>query len=88
MQQALEEASWELNPTGMKVFYEQINMYEKREEYMELLDDGKIKETYNSGDSSYEVDGKSCTCSTFAQYFYCCQIVPTLLCAILPPFSS
>ena len=50
-------------------------MYEKREEYMELLDDGKIKETYKSGDNSYEVDGKSCTCSTFAQYFYCRHIV-------------
>ena len=43
----------------MKVSYEQINMYEKREEYMELLDDGKIKETYKSGDNSYEVDGIS-----------------------------
>ena len=29
MHQALEEASWELNPTGMKVFYEKINMYGK-----------------------------------------------------------
>ena len=75
MDDALEEASWDLNPTGMKIFYDKINMFEMRREFMEVQEDGRTKETYTSGEKLYEVDGFKCTCSTFAQYFYCRHMV-------------
>ena len=87
MHQALQEASWELNPTGIKLFYDQIKMYDKRRKHMEIDDEGRIKETYNSGENTYEVDGKSCTCSTFAQFLYCRHIVLYRVEHSLPVFS-
>ena len=75
MHQALEQASWELNPTGMKLFFNKIEMHEKRAKHMELLDGVNVKETYNSGEKTYNVNGMSCTCSTYAQQFYCRHLV-------------
>ena len=50
-------------------------MHEKRAKHMELLDGVNVKETYNSGEKTYNVNGMSCTCSTYAQQFYCCYLV-------------
>ena len=72
---ALEAASWDLNPTGIKLFYDKILMYEKRREHISIEEDGKIKETYNSGAKVYETDEYSCSCSIFAQYFFCRHMV-------------
>ena len=75
MSQTLEEASWELNPTGMKIFHDQIKMFDKREEYMEIQEDLRVKEVYQTGENLYDVDGFKCSCSTFLQHLYCRHII-------------
>ena len=43
MKQALDAASWELNPIGIKLFYENINLYELRLSNLEIVESGRIK---------------------------------------------
>ena len=43
MKEALDIASWELNPIGMKLLYENINLYELRLPNMEVVGGGQIK---------------------------------------------
>ena len=45
MKQALDDASWDLNPIGMQLLYENINLYELRLSNMEMLEDETVKET-------------------------------------------
>ena len=73
--QALEQAYWELNPTGMHLFYDKIEMYDRRRGNIVTLEDWKVKETYSSAVGVYDVDGDKCTCSAFGQHFYCRHIV-------------
>ena len=73
--QALEEASWELNPTGMQVFFDKIELYEKRRDCTELMEDGRVMEKYSTVDGLYDVDGNKCSCSAFGQHFYCRHII-------------
>ena len=75
MQQVLEEASWELNPTGMRVLYDQINMFVKRRANMSVTADGKIKEVYQTGENNFDTDDKTCSCSAFAQLFFCRHLI-------------
>ena len=42
MKTALEDASWDLNPIGMRLLYENINLYELRLPNMKL-NQNKIK---------------------------------------------
>ena len=68
---ALEDASWELNPVGIKTFYDSILMFEKRAKFISMQENGEVKEKYQSGEKSYETNGKKCNCSSFAQHFLC-----------------
>ena len=72
---ALEDASWELNPVGTKTFYDTIMFFEKRAKFITLEENGQIKEKYESGEKSYQTNGKTCTCSSYGQNLFCRHII-------------
>ena len=74
-QQALQEASWHLNPIGMETFYKNINLYDKRSNFMEKISDTEIKESYQTGTVVYTVSEEICSCSYFKQFFLCRHII-------------
>ena len=88
MKRALEAASWELNPIGMKLLYENINLYELRLTHMEIIENGQIKKIYQSGSKLYSTDGKECACSYFAQNMFCRHLIMFRVKNSLPIFDS
>ena len=88
MNNALEEASWDMNPIGMKLFFENINLYELRLSFMEMLDNGTVREKYNSGTKSYTSDGQECSCSYFAQNMFCRHLIFYRLSHFLPVYDA
>ena len=88
MNKASDDKSWDLNPIGMQLLFENINLYELRLSNMEMLEDGTVKETYQSGPKNYSTDGKTCTCSYFAQYMFCRHLILFRLERYLPVYDS
>ena len=42
---------------------------------MSVTADGKIKEVYQTGENNYDTDDKTCSCSAFAQLFFCRHLI-------------
>ena len=88
MKKALDDASWELNPIGMKLLFENINLFDLRSPKMEMLQDDTIRETFQSGSKIYTTDGKDCSCSYFAQNMFCRHIIMYRVEKFLPTYDS
>ena len=75
LREALEEASWILNPIGMKVFFDNIKLCEQRWDKLGLGEDG-VDETFSDeAHKTYSTDGQTCSCSYFKQMMFCRHIV-------------
>ena len=76
LQEALDTASWILNPIGIKLFFENIKISEKRSDYMAIKDEGDgVNETFGAQEKNYTCDGTSCSCSYYHQMFLCRHII-------------
>ena len=75
-QAALDEASWSLNPIGLKLLNDNFKLCFKRWENMEIGHDGVISEKYENSNErqTYNTDGCTCDCSYFKQMYYCRHI--------------
>ena len=87
MKEALQKASWVLNPIGMQLLYENINLYELRLNNMKI-GGNQIRETYQTASKVYTTDGKECTCSYFAQHMFCRHLVMYRVTNALPVFDK
>ena len=85
--QALEEASWSLNPIGMKLFYENIQIYETRVEYMSFGEEGVIENYDQHGQKCYSTTEVVCSCSYYKQMFFCRHIIYFRIQVSLPVFD-
>ena len=74
-QEALDQASWVLNPTGMKLLYNCIEWFEKRRDQMIIAEEGVCESFSNGQQKLYRTDGVSCDCSFFHQMFLCRHII-------------
>ena len=88
LNKALEDASWKLNPVGMKTFYDAIILHEKRRKYMSVEKNGDIQERYESVEKTYQTDGQECSCSSFKQYLFCRHIIFYRMQSNLPIFDD
>ena len=74
-QEALDQASWILNPTGLKLFFESIKLAQQCWEKMSIEENG-ICETFNDGTKKlYTSDGNYCSCSYYHQMYICRHII-------------
>ena len=75
-QTALDEASWSLNPIGLRLLNDNFKLCFKRWEKMNLGQDGAVTEKYENLDElkEYTTDGCICDCSYFKQMYYCRHI--------------
>ena len=88
LKEALEKASWVLNPTGMKLLFDNIKLCEKQWANMAVVDSG-IMETFQNGEQKmYTTDGKTCSCSYFHQMFFCRHIILYRIDKALPVFTE
>ena len=75
LREALEEASWILNPIGMKLLFDNIKLCEQRWSKLVIVDDG-VEETFSDeAHKTYFTDGRTCSCSYFLQMMFCRHIV-------------
>ena len=89
IQEALDQASWILNPTGLKIFFSSIKQCEQRWAKMQFLGEDGIEESYSKEVSkTYKTDGILCSCSSFQQMFFCRHIIFFRLLSFLPVFAE
>ena len=87
-QEALNEASWQLNPVGIKLLFECIKLAEKCWESMQMEDQG-ILETFSNGQTKvYHTSGVDCDCSYYRQMFFCRHIIFSRVNLSLPIFDQ
>ena len=76
LQEALDTASWILNPLGIKLFFDNIKMSEKRLDCMFINDVGDgVNEKFGDLEKTYTCDGTACSCSYYQQMFLCRHII-------------
>ena len=87
-QTALEDASWCLNPIGMKLLFTNLKLLEKRWNEMSIEDVGGVTETFEKHEAkTYKTTGGKCDCSYFHQMYYCRHIPFYRLQNCLPVFE-
>jgi hypothetical protein len=87
-QTALDQASWSLNPTGMKLFFVNIKLCEKRQDKMSMAEGGVTETFDNLEQKTYRTNGETCSCSYFHQMFFCRHIVFYRMNTLLPVFDA
>ena len=87
-QDALNEASWQLNPVGIKLLFECIKLAEKCWESMQMEDQGILETFSNRQTKVYHTRGVDCDCSYYRQMFFCRHIIFSRVNLSLPVFDQ
>ena len=85
---ALEDASWCLNPLGMKILFDNFKLCQKRWKEMSIEEGGGVTETFEKLQAkTYKTTEENCDCSYFHQMYYCRHIPFYRLDKCLPVFD-